>query len=99
MSKPQMRKSAEAATVAWMLGLAFCFELKQNAYLSLAKRPRDLLLQRFEQVLQRAALVGLDEDLDRHAGKEMDIPQAGDLLGRQHDADRVIGLRRLRGVL
>src|SRR5262249_4576684 len=71
----------------------------RSTFSSLAKRACDLFLQRLEQVLQRAALVGLDEDLDRHAGKEMNIPQAGDLLSRQHDADRVIGLRRLRGVL
>jgi hypothetical protein len=44
---------------------------------ALTEGPGDLLLQRFEQVLQRTALVGLDEDLDRHAGKQMNIPQAG----------------------
>jgi hypothetical protein len=62
-------------------GWHLVFELNQTApHLSLAKRPRDLLLQRFEQVLQRAALVGLDEDLDRHAGEQMNVPQAGDFL-------------------
>src|SRR5262245_33484452 len=66
---------------------------------SFAKGARNLLLQRLEQILQRAALVRLDKDLDWHAGKEMDVPQAGDLLGRQHDPDRVISLHWLRGVL
>ena len=37
---------------------------------ALSKCSRNLLPQRLEQVLQRGALVGLNEDLSRHARNE-----------------------------
>ena len=66
---------------------------------SLTESACDLLLERLEQVLQRRALVGLDEDLDGHARNEADSLEAHHLLRRKRDADRVISLGRLHGVL
>ena len=57
----------------------------------LAEGARDLVVQRLEQILQRRALVGLDEGLDRHAGNEADVLETRHLRGRQRDADGVIG--------
>jgi hypothetical protein len=59
---------------------------------SLAKGPYNLLLKWFEQVVERAALVDLDEDLGRHAGNEANILQMSKLRCRQNDANRVIRL-------
>ena len=56
---------------------------------SLTESACDLLLERLEQVLQRRALVGLDEDLDGHARNEADSLEAYHLLRRKRDADRV----------
>ena len=64
-----------------------------------AEGARDLVAQRLEQVLQRGALVGLDEGFDRHAGNEANVLEAGHLRRRQRDANGVIGRRRLRGIL
>src|SRR3954470_20484689 len=66
---------------------------------TLAEGAGDLVAQRLEQVLQRRALMGLDEGLDRHAGNESDVLETGHLRRRQRDADGVEGRRRLRGIL
>jgi hypothetical protein len=65
---------------------------------TLAKRPCNLLPQRLEQVLQRGAFVGLDEGLGRHARHKVNVRQMGNLVCRQRNTNRVIGLCRLSGV-
>src|SRR5712691_3173574 len=59
---------------------------------TLPERPRDLLAQRLEQILQRRALIGLDERLHRHSGNDLEIAETADLLLRQGGAHQVIGL-------
>src|SRR4051794_14846491 len=60
-----------------------------SARSSLPKGPRDLIPKRFEQVLERGALVGLNESLDWHARNEAHFLQVRNLRRRQRDAARV----------
>src|SRR5262249_57754805 len=62
---------------------------------SLTEGPCNLLLQRLDQILERGALVGLNENVRRHSGNKMNVLQAGDLLPRQRNANRIIWLTRL----
>src|SRR5437016_2955858 len=66
---------------------------------SLPKGPRDLLPKWLEQVLERGALVGLNESLNRHAWNKANVVQARDLGRRQRNADGIVGLGRLERVL
>src|SRR5215475_6902833 len=60
--------------------------------LSLPKRPRDLLVQWLEQILQRGALARPNENLCRHAWYERKFLQSSNLLFRERYTHQVIGL-------
>src|SRR5256885_121877 len=70
-----------------------------NSRSSLAKRPCNLLLKWLEEVLKRRAFVGLNKDLGRHPGNKANVLQAGNLVRRQRNANRVIRLCWLSGIL
>ena len=59
-----------------------------NGGLTLAKRTPNLLPKRLEQVLQRRALVGLDESFGRHSRDQANVLEAHHLIRRKPDADR-----------
>src|SRR5262245_33051531 len=67
----------------------------RRSNLTFAERAGDLLLQRLEQIFQRGALARLDEHFGRHARHQLEMIQAADLVGRDVDANHVIGLVRL----
>src|SRR5262245_17143497 len=56
----------------------------------LPERTYDLILQRFDEIREDGAVIGLHEGLDRHSGNEPDIAQTGDLLGGDADSCGVI---------
>ena len=56
---------------------------------SLAEGAGHLIMQRLDDVLQRRALVRLDEHLCLHPGNEMQSAEMLDLLSGQGDADRL----------
>ena len=56
----------------------------------LAEGPGELILQRLDEVFERRALVGLDEDLRLHAGDELEVAELLQFLRRDGDADRVV---------
>src|SRR6185437_8760593 len=60
----------------------------------LPERPHELILQGLDQIRHHAALTGLNEGFDRHAGDELDIAEPRDLAFRHGNTGVVVGLAR-----
>ena len=57
---------------------------------SLAERLGDLLMERLEKILQRRAILGLDERLGWHARHKFQVTEPAHLLGVEGDADGIV---------
>src|SRR5215831_8217714 len=69
--------------------------IRAAAYLRvlfLPECPLKLVVQRLDQVRDHRAIAGLNEGLDRHAGRQLHLPEFRDLLGRHRDANEIIAL-------
>src|SRR6187402_2783127 len=58
----------------------------------LPERPHELILQGLDQVRHHAALAGLNEGFDRHAGDELDLAEPRDLAFRHGNTGVVVRL-------
>src|SRR5436853_7886323 len=72
---------------------------KSAALSSFPERAGDLFTQRFQQILQRRTLLGLDEHLGRHAGYELQAIEMVHLVFRDDGAHQEIDLVGLLLVL
>ena len=61
-------------------------------HLLLAKRPRNLIIKRLDQIRDDVPIACLDEDLDRHAWNQLHRSKPRKLLGLNGDIDGIVAM-------